>query len=71
MAVQNSESLQNGDTQISFHQPLQSSGALDKFVYEDITPVIGREFPHLNVVDDLLNSPNSDALLRDLAIASR
>lgn len=55
----------------SFPEPLQQSGALEQqFTYEDNTPVIGREFPDLNVVDDLLNSSNADALIRDLAITS-
>lgn len=70
MTVQNSENIQNGNSQSSFPQPLEASEALDKFIYEDITPVIGREYPHLNVVDDLLDSPNADALIRDLAITS-
>ena len=57
----------NGET--SYPQPLQPSGALDKFDHEDVTPVIGREYPHLNVVDDMLNAENADELIRDLAIA--
>ncbi|KAK2606828.1 hypothetical protein N8I77_005553 [Diaporthe amygdali] len=52
----------------SFPEPLKSSGALVKFVYEDTTPVIGREFPRLNIVNDLLHATNSDELIRDLAI---
>ena len=51
-------------------RPLQASGALDKFTYEDTTPVIGREFPNTNIVDDLLNADNADELVRDLAITS-
>ncbi|KAI1337456.1 taurine dioxygenase family protein [Xylariaceae sp. FL0016] len=50
-------------------EPLKLSGALEKaFTYEETTPAIGREFPSLNIVDQLLNVPNSDELLRDLAI---
>lgn len=30
--------------------------------------MIGREYPTVNIVDDLLNAENSDELLRDLAI---
>lgn len=52
-------------------EPLQPSGILERFTYDDVTPVIGREFPHLNVVDDMLNSPDADALIRDLAITSK
>ncbi len=50
--------------------PLKKSGALDKFAHEETTPVIGREFPKLNIVDDILNASNADELLRDLAITS-
>lgn len=53
-----------------FPEPLKLSGALDKFEYEDTTPVIGREYHNVNIVDDLLKSPNADELLRDLAINS-
>lgn len=49
--------------------PLQLSGALDKYESFDVTPAIGREFPRANLVE-WLNAPNSDELLRDLAITS-
>lgn len=53
-------------------EPLKKSGALDTaFEFEEITPVIGREYPKANIVDDLVNAPNSDELLRDLAITSK
>ncbi|KAF9885429.1 hypothetical protein FE257_012951 [Aspergillus nanangensis] len=48
--------------------PLNPSGALEAFSYEDTTPVIGREYLNVNIVDDLLNAPNSEDLIRDLAI---
>ncbi|KAL1847176.1 hypothetical protein Plec18170_008740 [Paecilomyces lecythidis] len=48
--------------------PLKASGSLDKFPFEETTPVIGREFPSVNIVDDILNAPDSDKLVRDLAI---
>ncbi|KEF51980.1 uncharacterized protein A1O9_11970 [Exophiala aquamarina CBS 119918] len=51
-----------------YPQPLKQSGTLDKFESEDVTPVIGREFPSANFVDDFLNAADSDNLLRDLAI---
>jgi hypothetical protein len=52
--------------------PLKKTGALDTaFAFDDLTPAIGREYPKANIVDDLLNSPKSDELLRDLAITSR
>jgi hypothetical protein len=47
------------------------NGALDNFNSEDTTPAIGREFTNVNIVDDLLNAPNSDELIQDLAITSR
>ncbi|KAK0255090.1 hypothetical protein LTS09_009846 [Friedmanniomyces endolithicus] len=51
------------------HEPLKPSGALDRFEHEDTTPVIGREYPHVNLVDDLLNVENADELVKDLAIS--
>ncbi|PSN73287.1 taurine catabolism dioxygenase [Corynespora cassiicola Philippines] len=54
-------------TSVKAAKPLQLSGALDKYKSFDVTPVIGREFPDLSVVE-LLNASNSDELLRDLAV---
>ncbi|KAJ0422350.1 hypothetical protein BJY00DRAFT_280020 [Aspergillus carlsbadensis] len=47
-----------------------SSGSLDGFKSTVLTPVIGNEFPKgsINIVDDILNAPNSDERIRDLAI---
>jgi hypothetical protein len=50
--------------------PINPTGVLDKFGFEDVTPVIGREFPSLNIVDDLLQAEDADALLRELAVTS-
>ena len=50
-------------------QPLKLSGALDKFDFFDVTPVIGKEFPTANL-KDWSEAPNADELLRDLAITS-
>jgi hypothetical protein len=50
--------------------PLKLSGALDAFESFDVTPVIGREYPNAHL-KDFLCAPNSDALLRDLAITSQ
>jgi hypothetical protein len=71
-----SESAPNGTTngvhkEKYFPQPLRPSGKLDEFKWEDATPVIGREYPTVNIVDDLMNASNADELLRDLAITSR
>ncbi|KAK0724090.1 hypothetical protein B0H67DRAFT_529658 [Lasiosphaeris hirsuta] len=49
-------------------KPLELSGALDKFGYEETTPEIGREYVNVNIVDDLLKAESADDLLRDLAI---
>ncbi|KAK4466845.1 hypothetical protein QBC42DRAFT_215733 [Cladorrhinum samala] len=51
----------------SHKEPLKLSGALDQFRSFDVTPVIGREYVDVDLVD-LLRAPNSDELLRDLAI---
>lgn len=50
-------------------EPLKLSGALDGYESFDVTPVIGREFPTANL-KEWLRAPNSDELLRDLAITS-
>ena len=57
-------------TKGSSREPLQPSGSLDSYESFEVTPVIGREYPTANLVD-FLDAPNSDELLRDLAIASR
>lgn len=51
------------------HKPLKYAGSLDSFKSFDVTPVIGREFPDVQLTD-LMKSESSDALLRDLAITS-
>lgn len=51
-------------------EPLKLSGALDHFEHFDVTPIIGREYPTVDL-KELLRAPNSDELLRDLAITSR
>ncbi|KAK2798133.1 hypothetical protein FQN50_008944 [Emmonsiellopsis sp. PD_5] len=48
-------------------EPLKLSGALDQFDSFDVTPVIGREFKNVNL-KKWLRAPNSDELIRDLAI---
>lgn len=50
-------------------EPLKLSGALDHFESFDVTPVIGREYVGVNLAR-WLKAPNSDELLRDLAITS-
>jgi len=46
---------------------LESTGVLDQYESFDVTPIIGREFPHANLVE-WLQAPNADELLRELAL---
>jgi alpha-ketoglutarate-dependent taurine dioxygenase len=48
----------------SFPEPLQYSGALDNYESFDVTSVIGREFPKIQLTEIL----QDDAKIRDLAI---
>ena len=67
------DSLKNGKEvfdHIQSKKPLKLKGLLEEFAYFDVTPVIGREFKDVDVVA-WLQSPNSDELIRDLAITSR
>jgi hypothetical protein len=48
-------------------EPLKLSGALDQFKSFEVTPVIGKEFVDVDLAE-WLKAPNSDELLRDLAI---
>ncbi|KAK8113155.1 alpha-ketoglutarate-dependent sulfonate dioxygenase [Apiospora sp. TS-2023a] len=58
----------DAESATKYPKPLQLSGALDNFAYEETTPVIGRQYLNVNIVDDLLSATNADELLRDLAI---
>lgn len=51
-------------------EPLVLSGVLDAFQSFDVTPVIGREFIGVDLAA-WLKAPNSDELIRDLAITSK
>ena len=57
-------------TKAQTYQPLSLSGALGDVDFKDITPAIGREFPKADLTE-WLSAPNSDELLRDLAITSK
>ncbi|RAH80505.1 tfdA family taurine dioxygenase [Aspergillus japonicus CBS 114.51] len=52
------------------HPRIQSSGSLDAFNPVMVTPVIGNEFlkGSCNLVDDILNSPEAEQRIRDLAV---
>ena len=51
-------------------EPLKLSGALNGVDYFDVTPCIGREYKGVDLAE-WLKAPNSDELLRDLAITSK
>lgn len=54
----------------SFPKPLKLKGVLNPLKQFRVTPTVGTEFPEANLVD-MLNAPNSDELLRDLAITGK
>ena len=63
-------SQSNGETKQAVtnnKEPLKLNGVLNQFKYFDVTPVIGREFQDVDLAD-WLKAPNSDELIRDLAI---
>ncbi|CAH0044354.1 unnamed protein product [Clonostachys solani] len=55
------------NTKSKYPAPLQLSGALKEYEHFEVTPAIGREYPKADLAE-LLNAPNSDDLIRDLAI---
>lgn len=52
-----------------YPKPLKSSGSLDSCKRIDVTPVIGIEFPAVNLVE-WMNASKADEILLDLAIKS-
>lgn len=58
----------NSKAQTRCLKPLVNSGSLDKFNHADLTPVIGREFTGVQVVDFL---QANQQLIDDLAITSK
>ena len=70
MVVSHDQTLRNGHDQKNLmREPLKLKGLLDQYKSFEVTPVIGREFPDAKVVE-WMKAPNSDELLRDLAILS-
>lgn len=67
----NSSTIRGGNEQARprITKPLVYSGSLDSFTQNDLTPVIGREFKGVQVVE-LLKASNSDELIKDLAVTS-
>ncbi|KAI9733103.1 MAG: hypothetical protein M1834_003650 [Cirrosporium novae-zelandiae] len=56
-----------GDAADLKRKPLKPTGVLDQFESFEVTPTIGKEFLNVNL-KDWLRAPNSDELLKDLAI---
>ncbi len=48
-------------------EPLKKGNSIDHLAYVDVTPIIGREYPHAKL-KDMLQAPNAEEQLRDLAI---
>ncbi|KAL1979750.1 hypothetical protein VTN96DRAFT_5226 [Rasamsonia emersonii] len=61
------EAVKAAATPRLLREPLQLKGVLDQYEHFDVTPIIGTEFPTANL-KEWLRAPNSDELLRDLAI---
>lgn len=51
-------------------EPIKLSGALDGIDHFEVTPIIGREYRNVDLAE-WLRAPNSDDLLRDLAVTSK
>ncbi|EJD08433.1 taurine catabolism dioxygenase [Fomitiporia mediterranea MF3/22] len=63
----NGASHTNGTDKQLKCEPLVYSGSLDEFKSFDVTTIIGREFPDVQL-SNLLKSPDSERLIKDLAI---
>ena len=72
--TQNPEILTSSNTDEESYsphrEPLKLTGALDGFDYFEVTPCIGRQYRNVDLAE-WLKAPNSDELLRDLAITSK
>jgi hypothetical protein len=55
---------------ILLKEPLRSTGSLDGFPHDDLTPSTGTEFTSATQLSTILKAPNADQLIRDLAILS-
>jgi hypothetical protein len=64
-----SKPVESTKVETQHKEPLKPTGVLDAFDSFDVTPVIGREFVGVNLAK-WLRAPNSDELLRELAITS-
>lgn len=68
--AKNGETKQQAELKTGHKEPLKLSGALHHFEAFDVTPTIGREFVGVDL-EKWLRAPNSDELIRDLAITSK
>lgn len=48
-------------------QPLKRGSSIDHLEYVDVSPIIGREYPTASL-KQIIDAPNADEQLRDLAI---
>jgi hypothetical protein len=60
----------NSTRSINQHESLTPTRVLDQFKSFECTPSLGREYPDAKLLD-WMNAPNSDELLRELAITSK
>ncbi|EOD46299.1 putative alpha-ketoglutarate-dependent taurine dioxygenase protein [Neofusicoccum parvum UCRNP2] len=66
-AIEHEVVVPSSKSEVPHREPLKLSGALDKYESFEVTPIIGTEFKDVNLAE-WINAPNSDELLRDLAI---
>lgn len=60
-----------GKANLSSSKPwVKSTGVLDQYEHIEVTPIIGREYPHAKLAQ-WLQSSNSDDLIRELALTSK
>ena len=69
MAAGDSNGHTNGAHHPQHKEPMKLKGVLKQFKSRDMTPIIGTEFQNANLAE-WLTAPDSDDLLRDLAITS-
>ena len=48
-------------------EPMRTSGLLDTHRFSECTPIIGREYPDVQLAE-LMKSPNAELYLREIAI---
>lgn len=68
-AVENGSTIRGGNdlARPRIAKPLEYSGSLDSYTHSEVTPVIGREYRGLQLVD-IMQSKDCDRLIKDIAI---